>query len=563
MNIWTTPLALEQKIANIISNQGKHGVNFNKAKAAFGVHILTEKIVNIDKELVPMLPPMMHKGTEYKAPFKANGQFKVFVERYAEKVGLSREEVGGPFTALWYTPFDPSKTDKMKHVMADAGWVPSEWNNKKNPIQELEGLGYLERQEAERKLLDNYIYKNILGHSPQWTTLMLRELKFRGERKISKLREHVRKARFWVTSPKINPDDDKFIGDSRIGELIQSRMVWSHRRSLIEGLIKLVRPDGKISADANSCATPTARMRHRGVVNIPAGGAAFGYWCRSLFQADEDKTVLKGTVHYKFGKEKDFDPEKLRRIPGTNNIQSFDGKKKKWEFAGHYRALSKRGHHVFVGYDGAGLELRMLAHYVGDENFTHQILEGDIHSHNQQLAGLPTRNNAKTFIYAFLYGAGDAKIGSIVGGTAADGAEIKARFMKSLPKLAALIEKVQKLAGSEGYIEAIDGRRLYLRRGFNGQYQTHKALNVLLQGAGAIVMKYAMAWLDTQIRKQGLRAYKVIDMHDEGQYSVHPDDVVAVRKLMEECVKWAGEFLKMNCPLASDSMVGANWYDTH
>lgn len=559
-NIWTTPLALEAKIANIISNQGKHGVNFNKAKAAFGVFVLAEKIINIDKELVPMLPMMMHVGTEYKAPFKANGDFKVFVQKYADKVGLSRCDVGGPFTAVHFTPFDPSKTDRMKHVMADAGWVPAVWNIKKNPIQELDGLGYIERQNAEALLLDKYIEKNILGHGAAWTELMLKELKFRGQRKISKLKEHIRKARYWPTSPKITPDEDKFVGDSRIGELIQSRMVWSHRRSLLEGLIKLVRPDGKISADANSCATPTARMRHRGVVNIPAARAPFGYWCRSLFMGDYDKTVKKGSVFYPFGKEL---PEGLRRKPGTNIVEEYDKKKDKWKHAGKYRKFVPAGQHIFVGYDGAGLELRMLAHYVGDENFTNQILHGDIHSHNQSLAGLPTRDNAKTFIYAFLYGAGDAKIGSIIGGTAADGAEIKARFMKSLPKLAALIERVQQIAGTAGYVEAIDGRRLYLRKGANGKYQTHKALNVLLQGAGAIVMKYAMAWLDSQIKKQGLRAYKVIDMHDEGQFSVHPDDVTAVRELMESCVKWAGEFLKMNCPLASDSIVGHDWFDTH
>lgn len=205
----------------------------------------------------------------------------------------------------------------------------------------------------------------------------------------------------------------------------------------------------------------------------------------------------------------------------------------------------------------------MLAHYVGDKDFSHQILEGDIHSYNQQLAGLPTRDNAKTFVYAFLYGAGDAKIGSIIGGTAADGKLIKARFMKSLPLLAALIEKVQDTAGKYGYVEAIDGRRLYLRRGDDGKYQTHKALNVLLQGAGAIVMKWAMARLHYQLTKLNLRATKVLDMHDEGQFTCHPEDVNQLRELMEDCVRWAGEKLKMNIPLASDSIVGASWLETH
>lgn len=135
--------------------------------------------------------------------------------------------------------------------------------------------------------------------------------------------------------------------------------------------------------------------------------------------------------------------------------------------------------------------------------------------------------------------------------------------MAALPKLAALIEKVQLTAGKFGYVDAIDGRRLYLRRGEDGKYQTHKTLNVLLQGAGAIVMKYAMSYLDTRVRKLKLRAFKVLDVHDEGQWSCHPDDVSALRKEMEFCVQWAGEYLKMNCPLASDSIVGLSWVDTH
>lgn len=92
---------------------------------------------------------------------------------------------------------------------------------------------------------------------------------------------------------------------------------------------------------------------------------------------------------------------------------------------------------------------------------------------------------------------------------------------------------------------------------------THKALNLLLQGAGAVVMKYAMILLEEAIEEFGLDAKKVIDMHDEGQYDVAPRDVQKVRELMNTCVKKAGELLGMNCPLASDSIAGANWKDTH
>lgn len=102
-----------------------------------------------------------------------------------------------------------------------------------------------------------------------------------------------------------------------------------------------------------------------------------------------------------------------------------------------------------------------------------------------------------------------------------------------------------------------------MRKNEFGDVMVHKALNTLLQAAGAVVMKYAMVLLDEQVKSAGLRAWKVVDMHDEGQWECHPEDVPALRKLMDECVRKAGEYLKLNCPLASDSVYGANWYDTH
>ena len=92
--------------------------------------------------------------------------------------------------------------------------------------------------------------------------------------------------------------------------------------------------------------------------------------------------------------------------------------------------------------DAAGLELRVLAHYMDDERFTREILEGDVHTANQQMAGLETRDQAKTFIYALLYGAGDAKIGAVVNGSAKDGAQLRARFMANMPAYKRLSEAV-------------------------------------------------------------------------------------------------------------------------
>ena len=246
--------------------------------------------------------------------------------------------------------------------------------------------------------------------------------------------------------------------------------------------------------------------------------------------------------------------------PHTNIVETL--KKGVWKPDGHYKKYIPKDQLVFVGYDGAGLELRMFAHYVNDPEYTKEIVGGDIHTANQLAAGLPTRDDAKTFIYAFLYGAGDAKLGSIIGGTSKDGAEIRAKFLAAYPNLARLIDDTKELA-AKGYLVGLDGRKLVMRRSEDGNVAVHKALNTLLQAAGAVVMKWAMVRLDEQVKAQGLRAWKVLDVHDEGQWECHPEDVEALRAIMEECVTWAGIKLGLNCPLASDSQFGASWLDTH
>jgi DNA polymerase-1 len=162
--------------------------------------------------------------------------------------------------------------------------------------------------------------------------------------------------------------------------------------------------------------------------------------------------------------------------------------------------------HSLVGTDASGLELRCLAHYMNDINFTNEVLSGDVHTANQQMAGLKTRDQAKTFIYAFLYGAGAAKIGKVVGGSAAQGQILIKRFLSNMPALKRLRDDVQK-AARRGTIGGLDGRRLHIRH-------EHAALNTLIQGAGAIVCKQWLVYLITKIIKLGLDAKLVASVHD-------------------------------------------------
>jgi len=208
-----------------------------------------------------------------------------------------------------------------------------------------------------------------------------------------------------------------------------------------------------------------------------------------------------------------------------------------------------------VGADASGLELRMLAHYMNDQEFTNVLLKEDIHTRNQVASGLATRPQAKTFIYAFLYGAGDSKIGSIVGGTARDGSELRQRFLRNTPALETLRTRVGT-ASKRGWLKGLDGRKLWVR-------SEHSALNTLLQAAGAIVMKKALVILDERAKAQGID-YKLIgNIHDEIQSEVATEQAEVFGKLAVESIKEAGVSFELRCPLDGEYQVGATWAETH
>ena len=208
-----------------------------------------------------------------------------------------------------------------------------------------------------------------------------------------------------------------------------------------------------------------------------------------------------------------------------------------------------------VGIDASGLELRVLAHYMNDEEFTNEIINGDIHTFNQKLAGLESRDQAKTFIYALIYGAGDGKLGSVVGGSQADGKRLRQHFFDNRPTFKALGDKVRR-AAQKKYVKGLDGRKIFVRH-------PHAALNTLLQGGGAIAMKRALAILDSLIKLQTLDAKFVANIHDEWQMEVREDLVDFVGQLAVDCIQTAGNYYNLRCPLDAEYKVGDNWSETH
>lgn len=157
---------------------------------------------------------------------------------------------------------------------------------------------------------------------------------------------------------------------------------------------------------------------------------------------------------------------------------------------------------------------------------------------------------------AFLYGAGDAKIGSIVGGNARKGAELKARFLEGLPGLAKLVRTVQKIATDKGSLPGLDGRRLFVR-------SDHAALNTLLQGAGAVVMKEWLVIFDELLRQGNIPAWFVANVHDEVQIEVKEGYEDTVGQLGIKAFDLVTEKLGLRCPVTGEYSVGKTWADTH
>jgi len=216
---------------------------------------------------------------------------------------------------------------------------------------------------------------------------------------------------------------------------------------------------------------------------------------------------------------------------------------------------------VLVGCDASGLELRMLAHYMKDEEYVKTVTEGsskegtDVHTQNQKAAGLQTRDQAKTFIYAFLYGAGPAKIGSIVGGNAKAGQKLIDSFLANTPALQRLRNTVSRYA-SKGFVPGLDGRKIWVR-------SEHAALNSLLQGAGAIVMKKALVLFYDKTKANKWPVKLVANVHDEFQLEVPKIYATIVGEAAKQSIVEAGLHFKLRCPLDGEYKIGNNWRETH
>tara|TARA_R110000787_G_scaffold30072_2_gene81057 strand:+ start:528 stop:2234 length:1707 start_codon:yes stop_codon:yes gene_type:complete len=297
-----------------------------------------------------------------------------------------------------------------------------------------------------------------------------------------------------IDMPEAKLLSDYLMLNKRIGQLCTGKQAW----------LKMER-NGRLHGRVNHMGAVTSRCTHSNpnMAQVPSVGAEYGKECRSLFIAPKGYSLL--------------------------------------------------------GADASGLELRCLAHYMAayDEGkYSEVVLDGDVHTTNQEAAGLPSRSNAKTFIYGFLYGAGDEKIGKIIGKGSKEGKKIKNKFLKGLPALKYLKDAVSKAADERKHIKGLDGRIIPIR-------YSHAALNTLLQSAGAIVCKTWYAYIARAIKEANLDAQIVAFIHDEVQLVVKKGQEDETGRLIQRCMRDVERHFSFRCRLDSEYKYGSNWADTH
>jgi|SRR5690554_373338 len=463
--------------------------------------------------------------------------------------------IAGPFTPIVYEEIPLGNRDAVKQVLYAQGWRGVEYNDtEQEHLDEYGELPYPWSGKINEASIQKW---KESGHVPEWAEGI---------------------ARWYILSSRanqiLNAKDVAYFEEhgewpKQPGGRRQCRglipRAWSHEyRMEAQDFYSRMgtwpeEDEWRVPAVAIPIGTNTFRMRHKNVVNIPSRGLSP---LRDLFIAADGYMVL--------------------------------------------------------GCDGSGLELRMLAHFMNDPDYIDVVLNGDIHTYNQELAGLPTRDMAKTFIYAFLYGSGLPNLAAVTGLSVKEMERRVDEFKKRLPALAKLIAALEKVGKNFGHVLAVDGRWGRIRAK-SGDLLVHTILNVLLQMTGSLCMKWGLVFAEDELINEGVALDDngwplfVANVHDEIQMEVpsdeveyhayeipkedwkaeekreHKDDqgrvwsaprvldddagysgtILVERRyhraghILAEQMTRAGEYLGIRIPLAGEYMIGQSWAETH
>lgn len=468
---WRNAFLLTFELFTHLQKQEEYGWLVDREHMDFCIRQLTKWIERIDSVIVPKLPLIVEieenkKEGQYgyiKKPFLKSGDYSQSVRDWYARNNQSDRDfpVVGCFSRIGFRHTDLNSNTETKDYLLESGWEPLEWNT----------------NDA-------------------------------GER----------------TSPKLSKDDPFEGIEGKLGKLVAKRVQCRQRRSIIEGLIGLIRDDGRIASVVNMLAV-TGRATHRNIVNIPKAGSFYGKQMRQIF-------------------------------------------------------TSKEGF-VLVGTDSAGNQLRQLAGRMNNPVYTKALVEGkkedgsDNHSLTRDIGELESRDIAKNVMYCLLFGGGDVKLAKTAKKPAGSGAELRGKLYRGLDGLGTLMEtltkqwketarqrfnpKYNRMEYFDGTIIGLDGRPIKVP-------SEHQLLVYLLQSDEAIMMSKAYCLLATRLSEKyewGVDYGIVCFMHDEYTIECRADIAEDVKRISEECIKDAGEYYNISCPHAGEGAIGRNWYDIH
>ena len=308
----------------------------------------------------------------------------------------------------------------------------------------------------------------------------------------------------WIrTGPKLTSTSLAKLG--RQGKLIDRYYTIKNRKATIESWLERIEKDDsgnyRLHGRMFTIGTPSFRCRHEVIVNLPAVDAAYGRMLRELF-------------------------------------------------------IAEHGYRV-VGADSAGNQLRGLCHYVGDKSYTDLVVNGDQHARNAAVLGC-NRSVAKSFLYAILFGAGDAKLGQALTGvsSAPKGKEARQKFMANLPGFGKLVDKLKSVFNHYGCIPGLDGRKIFAR-------SDYQVLNYLLQTTEGITCKASLSYAMNKIKEEKLDAYPAIFYHDEQAWIASEQDSKRVGEILQESFREAPKWFGVECMDGGDYVIGNSYAEVH
>lgn len=468
---WRDAFLLSFELFDNLQKQETYGWLVDQVHMKSCINQLTRWIAKIDHVITPYLPTIIEiEETKkdgvlnyVKKPFLKSGEYSESVVSWCARAGLDVDSrpVGGCFSRIAFRKSDLNSNDETKDFLLQLGWEPLEWNTNDD-----------------------------------------------GERTSAKLSK-----------------DDPFEGiNGKIGKLVAKRVQCRQRRSIVEGLQKIVRPDGRIGSAVNMLAV-TARATHRNIVNIPKATSFYGKQMRRIF-------------------------------------------------------TSKEGF-ALVGTDSDGCQLRMLAGRMNNPKYTEALCKGkkenktDNHSLTAAIGELESRDIAKNVMYCLLFGGGDVKLAKTAKKPADAGAILRDRLYRGLEGLGELMESLvlewrktakqrynaqfRRMEYYNGFITGLDGRPIQV------PYE-HQLLVYLLQSDEAIMMTKAYNKMCADLSKKytyGVDYGVVCWYHDEYTVECRLEIAEDVRQISEDAIRWAGEFYQISCPHLGQGKIGKNWYSIH